>query len=105
MEDEIAGALDFMAYVYKTLGFTFELNLSTRPAKFLGDIETWDRAEASLTNALNAFGAPWKIKPEDGAFYGPKIDITVRDALVSADRQTEREREREREKGVHNLAG
>jgi threonyl-tRNA synthetase len=70
-----------MEYVYGIFGFTFSLELSTRPEKYLGDVETWDRAEASLTKALNEFGKPWKINPGDGAFYGPKIDIHTTDAL------------------------
>jgi threonyl-tRNA synthetase len=47
----------------------------------LGEIETWNRAENQLEQALNSFGYPWKVDPGDGAFYGPKIDITIRDAL------------------------
>lgn len=79
--DEIKGVLDFLREIYGIFGFTFELELSTRPKEFLGEIETWDRAEAALTQALNEFGAPWKENPGDGAFYGPKIDIRVFDAL------------------------
>ncbi|KAF8382770.1 tars-1, partial [Pristionchus pacificus] len=80
--DEIKGCLDFLEFVYeKVFGFTFKLNLSTRPEGFLGDIETWDVAEAELTRALNDSGRPWKLNPGDGAFYGPKIDITIQDAL------------------------
>ncbi len=48
------------------------------PKKYMGEIATWNKAEASLTNALNKFGHPWKLNPEDGAFYGPKIDITIK---------------------------
>lgn len=62
-------------------GLSYEANLSTRPEGFLGDIALWDKAEAALTSALNAFGKPWALNPGDGAFYGPKIDITVFDAL------------------------
>ncbi|GMT34356.1 hypothetical protein PFISCL1PPCAC_25653, partial [Pristionchus fissidentatus] len=79
---EIGGCLDFLAFAYeKVFGFTFKLNLSTRPEGFLGEIETWDKAEEELTNVLNASGRPWKLNPGDGAFYGPKIDITIQDAL------------------------
>lgn len=73
-----------MKYVYGIFGFSFELKLSTRPASFLGEIETWNRAESQLEEALNSFGYPWKVDPGDGAFYGPKIDITIRDALQRA---------------------
>eukprot|EP00039_Didymoeca_costata_P010775 m.145836 g.145836 ORF g.145836 m.145836 type:complete len:776 (+) comp14958_c0_seq6:47-2374(+) len=81
IEEEIAGALDFLQYVYGKFGFTFELNLSTRPKKFLGDIAVWDRAEDALRRTLDGFGHSWKLNPGDGAFYGPKIDITIKDAL------------------------
>ncbi|KAL8049717.1 hypothetical protein ABFX02_06G037500 [Erythranthe guttata] len=81
IKDEIKGVLEFISYVYKVFGFTFDLKLSTRPEKYLGDIVTWDKAEAALEEALNEFGKPWKINEADGAFYGPKIDITVFDAM------------------------
>ena len=61
------------------------MKLSTRPDKFLGDVETWDKAEEKLKVALEEFaskgGAAWEMNPGDGAFYGPKIDITISDAL------------------------
>ena len=79
--DEVLGFLDFMSYVYEIFGFKYELYLSTRPAKMLGSAKLWDMAEQSLTDALNKFGKPWKINPGDGAFYGPKIDIKLFDAL------------------------
>lgn len=79
--DEVKGVLDMLQHIYSILGFTFELMLSTRPEKYLGEIETWNRAERSLEDALNAFGKPWQFNEGDGAFYGPKIDIQVFDAL------------------------
>ncbi|GIY63118.1 threonine--tRNA ligase 1, cytoplasmic [Caerostris extrusa] len=78
---EINGALDFLKHVYGVLGFTFQLKLSTRPENFLGEIEMWDNAEKQLAESLDAFGQPWSLNPGDGAFYGPKIDITITDAL------------------------
>ncbi|CAF1410559.1 unnamed protein product [Adineta steineri] len=84
IKDEIEGCLDFLKHVYSIFGFTFELKLSTRPDKFLGEVETWNRAEGQLELALKSFGAPWSLNPGDGAFYGPKIDITIRDALKRA---------------------
>ncbi|XP_062025534.1 threonine--tRNA ligase, mitochondrial 1-like [Rosa rugosa] len=81
IKDEVKGVLDFIQYVYNIFGFTFDLKLSTRPEKYLGGIETWEKAEAALTDALNEFGKPWQINKGDGAFYGPKIDISVSDAL------------------------
>uniref|UniRef100_A0A803LRY7 threonine--tRNA ligase n=1 Tax=Chenopodium quinoa TaxID=63459 RepID=A0A803LRY7_CHEQI len=81
VKDEVRAALDFINYVYGKFGFTFELKLSTRPESFLGEKETWDKAEAALTEALDEFGKPWQLNEGDGAFYGPKIDISVSDAL------------------------
>lgn len=75
-----------MSSFYGMLGLTFKLKLSTRPDKFMGEIETWDRAEARLKEALDEFaaggGVTWELNAGDGAFYGPKIDIAV---LVSLD--------------------
>jgi len=73
--------LDFLDYVYGIFGFSFDLELSTRPEERLGDEALWDEAEKALEEALNKFGKPWKLNPGDGAFYGPKIDIKVYDAL------------------------
>ncbi|XP_010274327.1 PREDICTED: threonine--tRNA ligase, mitochondrial 1-like [Nelumbo nucifera] len=81
IKDEVRSVLEFISYAYGIFGFTFELELSTRPEKYLGEIETWEKAEAALTEALNEFGKPWQINEGDGAFYGPKIDISVFDAL------------------------
>ncbi|KAE9454597.1 hypothetical protein C3L33_13501, partial [Rhododendron williamsianum] len=81
VKDEVKSALEFISHVYEIFGFTFDLKLSTRPEKYLGDLATWDKAEAALTEALNESGKPWEINEADGAFYGPKIDISVSDAL------------------------
>lgn len=82
---EIEGLFDFLKCIYGLFGFPFKLKLSTRPEKFLGDIETWNVAESKLKDALNAFtasgGGQWELNEGDGAFYGPKIDITISDAL------------------------
>jgi tRNA synthetase class II (G, H, P, S and T)/anticodon tRNA-binding protein len=82
---EISGLFDFLEVVYGKLGMKFKLKLSTRPEKFLGEVATWDRAEATLQESLQEFarshGAEWELNPGDGAFYGPKIDITIMDAL------------------------
>ncbi|KAL7603743.1 hypothetical protein Lser_V15G18951 [Lactuca serriola] len=77
IKDEVKGVLEFINYVYDIFGFTFELKLSTRPKKYLGDVETWEKAETALADALNEFGKPWEINKADGAFYGPKIYISV----------------------------
>ncbi|KAF9308321.1 threonyl-tRNA synthetase [Podila horticola] len=78
---EMDATLDFLQYVYGIFGFEFSLAISTRPEKYLGKIEDWDIAEGHLKDALNRFGRPWSINPGDGAFYGPKIDILIRDSL------------------------
>nr|XP_043627753.1 threonine--tRNA ligase, mitochondrial 1-like [Erigeron canadensis] len=81
IKDEVKSVLKFIDYAYDVFGFTYELKLSTRPEKYLGDLETWDKAEKALEGALNEFGKPWQINEADGAFYGPKIDISVSDAM------------------------
>ncbi|KAJ7855129.1 hypothetical protein B0H14DRAFT_2754902 [Mycena olivaceomarginata] len=80
--DEISALFDFMQHVYGTFGLDFQLELSTRPDNFLGEIKTWDQAEDQLKEALDKhYPGKWEINPGDGAFYGPKIDISVRDSL------------------------
>jgi len=81
IKQEIKSCLEFLESVYTTFGFAFQLCLSTRPEKYMGDIELWDQAEAQLKSTLDAFGKAWSINEGDGAFYGPKIDITVTDAI------------------------
>ncbi|KAL7318749.1 threonyl-tRNA synthetase [Mucor circinelloides] len=82
IEQEITSCLSFVDRVYKAFKFPhYDLTLSTRPeSQYIGSIEEWDHAEASLTQALNGTGRPWSIKEGDGAFYGPKIDIMVKDS-------------------------
>lgn len=83
VSDEIASMLHMLSLAYRVFGFgdRFELVLSTRPDNFLGDIAAWEHAEASLKEALNASGRPWSLNEGDGAFYGPKIDIRLVDAM------------------------
>ncbi|XP_025941874.1 probable threonine--tRNA ligase 2, cytoplasmic isoform X2 [Apteryx rowi] len=81
IEEEIKGCLDFLKSVYAVFGFTFQLHLSTRPENYLGELEIWDHAEKQLQSSLNNFGEPWQLNPGDGAFYGPKIDIKIKDAI------------------------
>ncbi|KAH9910130.1 uncharacterized protein BXZ73DRAFT_84019, partial [Epithele typhae] len=82
IEEELANMFDFMEHIYGMCGFDFQLELSTRPDNFLGELETWNEAEAQLTRALDkAYPGKWELNPGDGAFYGPKIDIKIRDAL------------------------
>lgn len=79
--EEIKNALDFIDYMYSLFGFKYSLALSTRPDNYIGEIEMWEQAENALKKGLEAFGKPWTIKPKDGAFYGPKIDIQLYDAF------------------------
>lgn len=79
---EIDSLVDFIRFVYvDTFHFTFRAKLSTRPEKFMGDVETWDNATRYLEEALKRNGLPYEIKEGEGAFYGPKIDVDVKDAL------------------------
>ena len=73
---------EFMTHVYGIFGFSFKLKLSTRPESYMGKLSEWDAAEDQLKKALQEFkGDDWILNPGDGAFYGPKIDITVDDAM------------------------
>ena len=83
LQDEIASLLDFVMSVLRAFGFhDFTANLSTKdPQKYVGGDEIWDKATAALRAGLERYGLPYKIKEGDAAFYGPKIDIDVRDAI------------------------
>lgn len=81
IEDEITLALKIIDHVYKVFGFEYEIELSTRPDDSMGSEELWNRAETALENVLNNLGYPYKINEGDGAFYGPKIDIHIKDAI------------------------
>jgi len=85
-EEQIqAEVADFMAMlfaVYKDFGFDeVILRLSTRPEKRVGSDEVWDKSEQSLKDALNATGLPWELVPGEGAFYGPKIECSLKDCM------------------------
>jgi threonyl-tRNA synthetase len=79
--EEVERLLKLVTRVYGDFGLTFEVKLSTRPAEFLGEQATWDHAEAELKRALDAAGVTYTINEGDGAFYGPKIDFDVTDAI------------------------
>ena len=79
---EIEQILDFEFEILRTFGFTdYEIELSTRPEKFIGTSESWGHAESSLRQALAARGLSFDVHEGEGAFYGPKIDIKIRDAI------------------------
>ena len=79
--EEVERLLRLVQRVYNDFGLTPEMKLSTRPSEFLGDISTWNHAEAELKKALEAVKVAYTIDEGDGAFYGPKIDFAVTDAL------------------------
>ena len=82
MQDEVAKFIDFLYKVYADFGFEdVILKLSTRPEKRVGSDEVWDRAEAALAQALNAKDLAFDILPGEGAFYGPKIEFSLKDCL------------------------
>jgi threonyl-tRNA synthetase len=82
LADELAMHLDFVLTWLKDFGFTeFEADLSTRPEKYVGDPAQWDEAEAALAAALDRAGLEYRVAEGDGAFYGPKIDVHVKDAI------------------------
>jgi threonyl-tRNA synthetase len=81
ISDEVERLLQLMKRVYNDFGLPYSVRLSTRPAEFLGAIETWNHAEASLKQALERTGHTYTIDEGDGAFYGPKIDVDVTDAI------------------------
>jgi threonyl-tRNA synthetase len=78
---EVEALLKLVQRVYGDLDLAFEAKLSTRPAEFLGEVATWDHAEAALKQALEAAGQAYTVNEGDGAFYGPKIDFDITDAL------------------------
>ncbi len=81
LQDEIIGIIDFVRDIMGLFDFTFEAEISTRPEKSIGSDEDWDRATDALKNALDKAGLSYDINEGDGAFYGPKIDIAIKDAL------------------------
>ncbi len=81
IEDEVLGVLKLAKTVYSRFGLDFHLELSTRPQKSIGTDEQWDQATDGLKAALAAYGREYVINEGDGAFYGPKIDIHIKDAL------------------------
>lgn len=79
--DEINEIIDFVADTMKIFNMNFEVELSTRPESYVGEIENWNRAEAGLKEAMDRRGMKYEINEGDGAFYGPKIDFKVKDAI------------------------
>ncbi|KAL2256598.1 hypothetical protein VTK26DRAFT_1424 [Humicola hyalothermophila] len=81
IEDEIRKTLEFVDRTYRVLGLgPYRLALSTRPEQYMGSLEDWAQAEGSLRRALDKSGTDWTVKEGDGAFYGPKIDVILKDS-------------------------
>lgn len=78
---EIRGVIAFVRDVMKVFGFEYEMEISTRPEKFIGSPEDWEKATKALMDALEDEGIPYEVNEGDGAFYGPKIDVKLRDAI------------------------
>ncbi len=81
LEEQIIELFDLIEKMYSTFGFKYEVELSTKPAKAMGDPKLWDKAEKILSDSLKAKKIKYKLNPGDGAFYGPKIDYHVKDAI------------------------
>ena len=81
LNDEICAIIDFVDDVMKVFGFEYEMELSTRPEKSIGSAEDWERATQALLQALKGKGLAFDINEGEGAFYGPKIDVKLKDAL------------------------
>ncbi len=79
--EEIERVLRLVQRVYGDFGLTPQMKLSTRPEEFMGEVATWNHAEAELRKALDAVGQPYTVNEGDGAFYGPKIDFDITDAI------------------------
>nr|WP_306812957.1 threonine--tRNA ligase [Paenibacillus soyae] len=81
IEEEIGGAIEVIDRMYAVFGFAYKVELSTRPDDCMGSPELWDQAEDALRNVLEKRGIAYQLNPGDGAFYGPKIDFHILDAL------------------------
>jgi threonyl-tRNA synthetase len=82
VQGEAADFIDLLQKIYADFGFTeILIKLSTRPAKRIGSDETWDQAESALKSALDAKGLKWDVNPGEGAFYGPKIEFSLKDSI------------------------
>src|SRR5690606_35405085 len=82
IQTEVSTFIELVERVYQDFGFEdVSLKLSTRPEQRVGSDEIWDEAEKALETALNNTGKPWELQPGEGAFYGPKIEFTLKDCM------------------------
>jgi len=85
VEEEIQHVLDFTLFILRSFGFEdFDVYLSTRPEKSVGEPERWEQATEALRRAVESRGLPYRVKEGEGAFYGPKIDVDIKDAIGRA---------------------
>jgi len=85
LEDEIIGVINFVLFMLRTFGFSdYDVALSTRPEKYVGTLESWEKATVALKNALEKTRLSYVVSPGEGVFYGPKIDIKIKDSLGRA---------------------
>ena len=85
LEDEVVGVMEFAIFMMRTFGFQeYEVLLATRPERYAGTVEIWEEATETLERALKRLALPYRVDPGEGVFYGPKIDIRLRDALGRA---------------------
>ena len=81
IKEEIKGVVRLIDSVYKLFGFTYHIELSTRPEKAMGSLEIWEKATQALRNAMDEMELPYKVNEGDGAFYGPKLDFHLEDSI------------------------
>src|SRR5699024_1312455 len=81
IESEITNVVSLIEEIYGLFSLDYRVYLSTRPDDYMGEVSQWDNAEKALAAAIQANDLPYKVKEGDGAFYGPKIDFEVIDAL------------------------
>lgn len=81
IKSEVQEILKLIDYIYSVFGFEYSIELSTRPDDYLGELDLWNEAEQSLAHVLDDLGLDYSINEGDGAFYGPKIDVHIKDAL------------------------
>jgi len=81
IKDEVVGVLKLIDDIYKMFGFTYHIELSTKPENSMGTEEEWETAENALSEAIQSIGAPYVINEGDGAFYGPKLDFHLEDSI------------------------
>jgi threonyl-tRNA synthetase len=85
IEQEVQGLIEFSLRLLRTFGFDdFDVYLSTRPGHYVGELSDWEMATAALRSSLERSGVPFQVDPGEGVFYGPKIDIKIKDVLKRA---------------------